>query len=141
MEERLTAGRVLRAVLSALFTTAATAAVFLPTLGPLLDHHYAERLPNHTHLYFGTGGPDHVHPFEVQDHYHYYQDEVPSDGIVYLASYDGSSPVMIDATVHAFQQSPPFVGQDDDPASYGSSSDSPIPEDAILVVPKKPPRA
>ena len=105
MEERLTVGRVLRALLSAMFTTAATAAVFLPTLGPLLDHHYAERLPNHTHLYFGQADYDHVHPFEMQDHFHYYPDEAPPDGIVYLASYDGSSPVMIDATVHAIQQS------------------------------------
>ena len=141
MEERFTVGRVLRAVLSALFTTAATAAVFLPTLGPLLDHHYAERLPNHTHLYFGPGDTNHVHPFEVQGHFHYHSLEEPTDGIVYLASYDGSSPVMIDATVHAIQQSPPFVGPDDDAAAYGISSDSLIPEDAILVVPKKPPRA
>ena len=140
MEERLTAGRVLRALLSALFTTAATAAVFLPTLGPLLDHHYAERLPNHTHLYFGTGDPNHVHPFEVQGHFHYNPFDVPTYGIVYLASYDGSSPVMIDATVHAFQQSPPFVGSDDDAAAYGISPNSPIPEDAVLVVPKEPPR-
>ena len=140
MEERLTVGRVLRALLSAMFTTAATAAVFLPTLGPLLDHHYAERLPNHTHLYFGQADYDHVHPFEMQDHYHYYPDEIPPDGIVFLASYDGSSPVMIDATVHAVQQSSPFVGPDD-AAAYGISPDSLIPEDAFLVVPKKPPRA
>ena len=141
MKERITVGIVLRALLSALFTTAATAAVFLPTLGPLLDHHYAERLPNHTHLYFGPGGPSHVHPFEVQGHFHYHPLEAPADGIVYLASYDGSSPVMIDATVHAIQQSPPFVGPDEDAAAYGFSPDSLIPEDAILVAPKKPPRA
>ena len=141
MEERLTVGRVLRALLSALFTTAATAAVFLPTLGPLLDHHYAERLPNHTHLYLGAADYDHVHPFEMPVHVHYYPDDVPRDGIVYLASYDGSSPVMIDATVHAIQQTPPYITPDNDPAAYGLSPDSLIPEDAILAVPKRPPRA
>ena len=141
MEEQFTIRRVLCAILSALFTTAATAAVFLPTLGPLLDHHYAERLPNHTHLYFGPSGPNHVHPFEVQGHFHNHPFEAPPDGIVYLASYDGSSPVMVDAKVHAIQQSPPFVGPDDDAAAYGITPNSPIPEDAILVVPKKPPRA
>ena len=140
MEERLTLGRVLRALLSALFTTVATAAVFLPTLGPLLDHHYAERLPNHTHLYFGQADYDHVHPFEMPGHIHYFDDEAPPVGIVYLASYDGSSPVMIDATVHAVQQTLPFVAPDD-AVAYGISHDSLIPEDAILVVPKKPPRA
>ena len=141
MEERLTAGRVLRAILSAFLTTAATAAVVLPTLGPLLDHHYAERLPNHTHLYLGPGGPNHVHPFEVQDHFHYHPFDAPTDGIVYLASYDGSSPVMVDGTVHAIQQSPPFVGPDDDAAAYGITPDSLVPEDAVLAVPKEPPRA
>ena len=140
MEERLTVGRVLRALLSALFTTAATAAIFLPTLGPLLDHHYAERLPNHTHLYLGAAEYGHVHPFEVQDHVHYYPDDAPSDGIVYLASYDASSPVMIDATIHATQQAPPFVAPDD-AVAYDISSDSLIPDDAILAVPKRPPRA
>ena len=140
MEERSAVKRVLFAVLSAFATTAATAAVFLPTLGPLLDHHYAERLPNHTHLYFGIGDPGHIHPFEVQGHSHYHPFEAPADGIVYLASYDGNSPVMIDATVHAIQQSPPFVGPDDDAAAYGISPNSPIPEDAVLVVPKEPPR-
>ena len=90
MDERLTVGRVLRALLCAFATTAAMAAVFLPTLGPLLDHHYAERLPNHTHLYFGQADYDHVHPFEVQDHFHYYADEAWPDGIVYLASDESS---------------------------------------------------
>ena len=141
MEERLTLGRVLRALLSALFTTAATAAVFLPTLGPLLDHHYAERLPNHTHLYFGQADYDHVHPFEMQDHFHYYEDEASPDGIVYLASYDGSSPVMIDATVHAVPALAALRRARTITAAYGISPDSLIPEDAILVVPKKPPRA
>ena len=141
MEERLTVGRVLRALLSALFTTAATAAIFLPTLGPLLDHHYAERLPNHTHLYLGGADYPHVHPFEVQGHVHYYPENTPRDGIVYLASYDGSSPVMIDATVHAVQQNPQNVGPEDDLAGYGLSPDTPIPEDAILAVPKRPPQA
>ena len=42
---------------------------------------------------------------------------------------------MIDATVHAVQQSSPFVGPDD-AAAYGISPDALIPEDAILVVPK-----
>ena len=55
MEERITVGRVLRAILSAFFTTAATAAVFLPTLGPLVDHHYAERLAQPHAPVFGTG--------------------------------------------------------------------------------------
>ena len=79
-------------------------------------------------------------PFEVQGHFRYHPFDAPTDGIVYLASYDGSSPVMIDGMVHAVQQSPPFVGPDD-AVDYGISPDSPIPEDAVLAVPKEPPRA
>ena len=48
---------------------------------------------------------------------------------------------MVDGTVHAIQQSPPFVGPDDDTAAYGITPDSLVPEDAVLAVPKEPPRA
>ena len=119
---------------------AAMAAVFPPTLGPLLDHYYAERLPNHTHLYLGPGDPGHVHPFEVQGHSHYHPFDAPTDGIVYLASYDGSSPVMVDGTVYAIQQSPPFVGPDDDAAAYGITPDSSFPKTRYLLYRKTSPR-
>ena len=79
MEERLTAGRVLRAILSAFFNHGCDGGRVSATLGPLLDHHYAERLPNHTHLYLGPGGPNHVHPFEVQDHFHYHPFDAPTE--------------------------------------------------------------
>ena len=39
----------------------------LPIVGPLLDHHYAERVPGHLHL-AGVSGA-HTHPYEV-DHRH-----------------------------------------------------------------------
>ncbi len=42
-------------------------ALALPIVGPLLDHHYAERVPGHLHL-AGVAGA-HTHPYEV-DHRH-----------------------------------------------------------------------
>ena len=42
-------------------------ALTLPIVGPLLDHHYAERVPGHLHL-AGVSAA-HTHPYEV-DHRH-----------------------------------------------------------------------
>ena len=47
-----------------------TGALLLPAVGPLLDHHYAERVPGHLHLYL-AGVSAHTHPYEV-DHRHAY---------------------------------------------------------------------
>ena len=47
-----------------------TGALLLPAVGPLLDHHYAERVPGHLHP---TGvSVAHAHPYEV-DHRHAYR--------------------------------------------------------------------
>ena len=46
-----------------------TGALLLPAVGPLLDHHYAERVPGHLHL-AGVSAA-HAHPYEV-DHRHAY---------------------------------------------------------------------
>ena len=42
-----------------------TGALLLPAVGPLLDHHYAERVPGHLHFYFAGVSADHTHPYEV----------------------------------------------------------------------------
>ena len=56
-------------VLAAWWLTAFAAAVLvLPNIGPLLDHHYVERLPGHAHSYPGDVLPAHVHSYEVPDH-------------------------------------------------------------------------
>ena len=48
----------------------AAALLIFSALGPALDHHFAERHPDHSHMYLGTVGPDHSHPFE-HSHIHY----------------------------------------------------------------------
>lgn len=47
-----------------------TAALLLPSLGPLLDHHFAERQPGHQHWYAGAAAPPHFHDFQRR-HVHY----------------------------------------------------------------------
>ncbi len=50
----------------ALGTLLMLAAISLPSIGPLVDHHYAERLPGHDHVH---EGPAHVHRYQMtHDH-------------------------------------------------------------------------
>ena len=44
-------------------------ASFSPVLGPVTDHHLAERKHDHAHIYFGTPDIDHLHPY-VDHHDH-----------------------------------------------------------------------
>jgi hypothetical protein len=41
-----------------------------PVYGPLLDHHFAERLPGHGHVYPGGVSVYHAHPDETPHHHH-----------------------------------------------------------------------
>ena len=76
--------------------------LFLPTFGPLTDHHFVEKAPNHAHVYLGGSGPEHAHPFEAR-HWHDHGARPISassaglskafdglDGIVYLAPCEGN---------------------------------------------------
>lgn len=54
------AGALLRA-----FVVASLFLLFLSAFGPLLDHHFAERIPYHEHVYLGGSGPGHSHPVEA----------------------------------------------------------------------------
>lgn len=40
------------------------------SLGPLIDHHFAERIPHHSHAFIGQNESEHDHPFEAS-HVHY----------------------------------------------------------------------
>ena len=62
-----------------------------PALGPQLDHHFAERRPDHSHVYLGAPSPEHSHPFEEGGHHahHKHPRQPQPGGIVYLASDEG----------------------------------------------------
>lgn len=59
--------------------------VFLPALGPLVDHHFAERQPYHAHLGANAG---HEHDFRYT---HAHPSERTVDGDLALYSFDVSS--------------------------------------------------
>ncbi len=76
-------------------------ALFSPALGPVMDHHFAERHHNHSHIYAGPLDFDHLHPYE-KHHVHgpvrsatdikvgddQWGPEVPR-GVVFLSPMDG----------------------------------------------------
>ena len=69
----------------------AAGAVFLPALGPFLDHHFAERHPHHDHVFLGPQAPSHLHFYEeIRGHSHALSREssAPKD-VVYLTSQHG----------------------------------------------------
>ena len=69
----------------------AVGVLMLPSLGPLLDHHFAERQPGHTHWYRGAAGAEHSHPFEdFHIHYDAMYDSADGGGIAFFARYDGA---------------------------------------------------
>ena len=66
----------------------------LPEVGPLLDHHFNERLHDHQHLYFGSVDKDHHHRFQSSHRHSGAADPdvgMPVD-IGFFPSQDGSSP-------------------------------------------------
>ncbi len=62
------------------------AALIAPLLGPVLDHHFAERQPGHLH--FGAPG-EHSHAFETAYHIHRHLQPDPSDPS------NGASPIAL----------------------------------------------
>jgi hypothetical protein len=49
-----------------IFAVMSIGLLFLSYFGPLFDHHFTERQPQHTHVYFGDSAPGHTHPFETE---------------------------------------------------------------------------
>ena len=92
------------ACLHRLVVAVAFLALASPTVGPLLDHHFAERQPDHVHIYSGERVVDHVHPYGLGHSHHSDLPNHPStgsghtEGIVYLTSDEGAGPGFISLT-------------------------------------------
>ena len=135
-----------------LFAVAAVSLLLLSFLGPLLGHHYAERQPNHTHIYLGRVIPDHVHPYEVlHTHFHTQvadgdtsdyaslSDKIPND-IVYLASHNEVGEVFTQLpvpSIHLVLNVPDLEG---DSFAFATTENNTLPQDAFIAPLKKPPR-
>ena len=89
--------------ISAFVALTAVVALLAPLAGPALDHHFAERQPDHLHL--GAPG-EHYHSYESAIHLHRHPPTTPADGSLPIALYrsDGAiavtlagSPVDVDS--------------------------------------------
>ena len=102
--------------ISAFVALTAVVALLAPLAGPALDHHFAERQPDHLHL---VAIGEHSHAFESQYHLHRHSSSTPSDDGLPIALYKSdanvaatlaASPVHVDAeSMRQFQPTSVFV--------------------------------
>lgn len=117
----------------------AVAVLLLSSLGPMVDHHFAERYPAHGHLFLDTAGEDHSHPFE-HSHIHYdaMYAPVPGDqGVVFFTPNDGLGHAFADIAGSVVTPRPSF-GDDGKPL-LGSRGDSTTILRGLHVSPLLPP--
>ena len=127
--------------------------LFFPSIGPQLDHHFAERRPDHTHVFLGYKVPEHTHFFEgVHRHYHpgpsseAIKDGGPYNGtpeqrIIYLTHEEGLGQGAADLVPRGAQSSSGFSGQFDNPFAFGLNRNASIPSSALTPPPWRPPTA
>jgi hypothetical protein len=128
------------------------AVLFLPVFGPQLDHHFAERRPDHGHVYMGPVAPEHDHFFQdrtAHTHTHNGASAPGGEGahgpespqrIVYVASGDGIGQGPVDLTTRGVQQSLVSPGFDDDLLAPSLARSRTVPAPATVVPPWRPPR-
>ncbi len=101
---------------SAFIALTAVVALIAPLAGPVLDHHFAERQPDHLH--FGAPG-EHNHTFESSYHLHNHASSTPAAGSLPIALYKSdagvaatlvASPVNVDAaSLRQYQPTSVFI--------------------------------
>lgn len=134
------------------FSLIAIHALFQPLCCLILDHHFAERQPNHVHLYLRQVVPQHVHSYEIH-HTHPRLPEADNarsqgspesnpapDGILCLTNNDGMTRGIVQLTVPFQHLSIGFPNPEDSSLTFGIPTAGAILQDAYLPLPKKPPR-
>ena len=135
-------GIVLKDMATQSLAILAVVALLVSALGPMLDHHFAERHPAHGHLYLGAVGPEHSHAFE-HSHIHYDDLYAPAPGdenIIFFAPYDGSGHAHADLAVPVSSPSPLY--SDHGGPLLGNGGDDPARLQGIALPPlRQPPKA
>ncbi len=141
--------------LSAL-TLLAVAALLLPSLGPLLDHHFAERHPAHGHLYLGSPSPEHTHPFRHSHTHHdahyaaHYNamyapapnDYAPSPGdIVFFAPTSNGGLSHASPNIAAPPSTPAPRFNDAAPPLYADAAPAAVLRGLTVAPPRQPPKS
>ena len=136
------------AFLLRLVVAVAISTLLLPLVGPMLDHHFAERQPGHAHIYLGERVVEHVHPYALVHYHHHTQlPNHPStgsgnpEGIVYMTSDYAASPGSISLIAVSLNTEMAFPEFGDSPLLIGlADPDHPLTE-SFLTVPERPPLA
>ena len=121
------------------------AAVVLVFLGPAVDHHFAERQHNHSHLYLTISAAEHghpeLHPFE-KPHSHITTDiEVAGHhGIIHQTSNDGLGDSGTGSVIAFIEDSVPPLHGDDFLPNAQTERESNLREASVAPL-KRPPRA
>ena len=135
---------------AALSAAVAALLLLLYSVGPVLDHHFAERQPDHTHIYLGTTLPRHVHPYE-EPHSHSQEattstshnaasgSNTPQD-MVCLTSYDGIGQTLTSPTEAPLHLAIVFPDPGNDQFAVSTAGNDRIPPEAFIAPPKRPPR-
>ena len=133
---------VIRGLATQSLALLAVAVLLISALGPMLDHHFAERHPAHGHIYMGAVGPEHSHPFE-DSHIHYDELYAPGpgdDNLVFFTHHDGSGHSSGDVAAPVVLSYPRF--EDDSYPLLNHSPDKAALLRGITVYPlPKPPKA
>ena len=116
--------------------------LLLPALGPQLDHHFAERRPDHSHVYLGAPSPRHSHPFEDGGHHAHHQHprQPQPSGIVYLSPDEGMGQAFAGVASPMVQQSVVFPAPDGAAFLSGQSRRAAALRGAFVDPPDNPPR-
>ena len=119
------------------------------SMGPMLDHHFAERHPEHNHIYLGSAIPDHTHSFESSHNHSSSQmlgilmqpaEDIRSDGIVVVSSQDGTNGGAADLTVPMSLHGVRMAGDDESGIPRLSADTYATLSSISISPPMRPPR-
>ena len=125
-------------------------AIALVSLGPLIDHHFAERHPGHQHFYQGSADLSHPHSYE-NSHPHRYswvystlgsaEEGLEANGIIFLMPSDGIGLAAADIAVPMTIQAVRFGGTEGNgPPGPHAEAEMAL-SGAPVAPPAPPPRA
>ena len=120
------------------------AAVVLGFIGPVVDHHFAERQHNHSHLYLTVNAAEHghaiLHPFE-EPHSHVTADTEAAGhhGVLYQTSNDGLGDSGTGLVIGFIEDSSPQIRSGDFLPNAQADSARNLHE-AFMAPLKRPPR-
>ena len=116
--------------------------LLLPALGPQLDHHFAERRPDHSHVFLGSPSPEHSHPFEEGGHHAHHQHPLQPQpgGTVYLTSDEGMGQAFAGVASSMVQESVRFSAPDGGVFLLGPPRRTAAMRGAFVGPPDNPPR-